>query len=333
MKAPRSFRASPPTLQRALRACALGFAILAPHAVAQGWPARPVKIVVPNAPGAAPDVIARIAAERLSRIVGSAFVVENNTAGAGLVAAQGVAKSPPDGYTLLVGTITSFALNPNLYPQTPYRPERDFVGAAMLYDTGSQVVAVHPDVAARSLGELIALAKEQPGKVAYAADRGLASIVGEWMFRTAGAPMTLIPYKVPSQSLSDTAAGRTQAIIISIAAIEPLRKAGKLRVLAVSSAKRFPGMPEVPAVSETLPGFNGSGWSTLAAPAGTPVDVLQRINQATERVLKDPDYQQRLLALGYVTDSAWSLAEIAELYRRENEKWGRIIRELGIKPE
>ncbi|MBF8279699.1 MAG: hypothetical protein HW385_1131 [candidate division NC10 bacterium] len=307
--------------------------IAALPAAAQPWPAKTVRIMVPNAPGSGPDLLARLASDRLARLLAMSFVVENNTAGAGIVAARNAAKSAPDGYTLLIGTVTSLAINPFVFAELPYRPERDFAGAAMVYDTSSQVVAVHPEVPAGNLAELIALAKSQPGKLAYAADRGLASIVGEWMFRTAGAPITLIPYKSPAQSLTDTSAGRTQAIIISLAAIDSLRKAGKLRVLAVISVKRFPGLPELPAVAETLPGFNGNGWSTLVAPTGTPVEILRRINQATDQVVREREYTQRLLALGYTIDGAGTLESIAEFHRSEREKWGRVIRELGIKPE
>jgi tripartite-type tricarboxylate transporter receptor subunit TctC len=310
----------------------LGLLLAAAGAAAQGWPARPVRVIVPNAPGAVPDLVTRLATDRLGKVLGASFVVENNTAGAGIVAAQTVAKAAPDGYTLGVGTITSLATNPNMFQSLPYRPE-DFVGAAMVYEVGSQVVAVHPDVPAKSLPELFALAKAQPGKLAYAADRGLASIVGEWMHRTAGVQITLIPYKVPSQSLTDTAGGRTQMIIISIPAIENLRRAGKLRVLAVSSAKRFPLLPDVPTIAETLPGFSAGGWSALVAPAGTPQEMLLRINRATDQVVRDAEYQQRLLAFGLTIENAGTLESIAEFFRAEREKWGRVIREVGIKPE
>jgi tripartite-type tricarboxylate transporter receptor subunit TctC len=317
-----------------LAAVALAALVAATPAVAQtSYPSKPVKILVPNAPGAIPDLIARLVGERLGRILNTSFVIENNTAGAGIVSAQTAAKAPADGYTLFVGTITSMALNPHLFASLPYNPEKDFVPVAMVYDVGSQVLAVHPDLPAKNLRELIALAKSQPGRISYAADRGLASIIGEWMFRTAGAPATLIPYKSPSQSVTDTAAGRTQAIIISIPPIEAMRKSGKLRLLAVTSLKRFPTLPDVPAVSETLPGFNGSGWSSLMAPAGTPRDILQKLNRATDQAVKEPEYQQRLLAMGYFIEDAGTLDEIAQLQRAERDKWGRIIRELGIKPE
>ena len=299
---------------------------------AQSWPAKPVRVTVPNAPGATPDLVTRLATERLARLLNTSFVVENNTSGAGVVAAQSVARASPDGYSLLVGTITSLAINPNMMQSLPYRPE-DFVGAAMVYDTGSQVVAVHPDVPAKTLPELFALARSQPGKLSYAADRGLASILGEWMHRTAGVEITLIPYKVPSQSLSDTAGGRIQEIIISIPLIDNLRKAGKLRVLAVSSAKRFPLLPEVPTVGETLPGFVASGWSALVAPVGTPAEILQRINRATDQVVRDAEYKQRLLTFGLTVEGAGSIDSIAAFIKTERDKWGKIIRETGIKPE
>jgi tripartite-type tricarboxylate transporter receptor subunit TctC len=316
------------------RAClCLAFVLAAGASHAQGWPTKPVRIIVPNGPGAVPDLLTRVLADRLSKALSAAFVIENNTAGAGLVAAQAVARAAPDGYTFGVGTVTTLALNPAMYSSLPYRPESDFVGAAMVYDTGSQVVAVHPDVPVKSLAELIALAKSQPGKLSYAADRGLASVVGEWMKKTAGIDMALIPYKVVSQSLTDTASGRIQAIIISVPAIDNLRKAGKLRVIALSSAKRFPGLPDVPTMAETLPGFHASGWSALVGPAATPVEVLQRLNRAVEQVVRETDYRERLLPFGVTTEGAGTLEWIANFFRSEREKWGKIIREVGVKPE
>ena len=321
-------------LRAALAVSAIVFAAIFINAArAQAWPAKPVKVIVPNAPGAIPDVITRVAADRLSKALGAAFVVENNTAGAGLVAAQAAARAAPDGYTLFVGTVTTLALNLHLFRSLPYRPDSDFVGAVMLYDTGSQSLAVHPEVPAKNLAEFIALAKSRPGKLAYAADRGLASVVGEWLKKAAGIDIVLIPYKAPSQSLSDTAAGRTQAIIISLPAIDNLRKSGKLRMLAVSSAKRFPGLPDVPAMSETLPGFNASGWSALVAPAGTPIEILRRINRAAEPVMDDPDYRQKLLAFGITTEGAGTVESIAQFFKSERERWGTIIRDVGITPE
>lgn len=302
-------------------------------ACAQDWPSKPVRVVVPNAPGSTPDVVARLATDRLAKLLGTSFVVENNTAGAGLVAAQNAAHAAPDGYTLFVGTITSFAINPHMFKSLPYKPDRDFIGAALVYDGSAQVVAVPPDLPARTLAEFFALARAQPGKLSYAADRGLASILGEWMHKVAGVEVTLIPYKVPSQSLSDTAAGRTQMIIVSMPLIENLVKGGRLRVLAVSSLRRFPGLPDVPAISETLPGVHASGWSALVAPTGTPIGILQRINRAADEVVNEPEYRRRLLGFGLTAERAGTLDSIAELFRSESERWGRIIREIGVTPE
>ncbi len=307
--------------------------VAAGNCPAQGWPAKPVKVVIPNGPGSTPDVVTRLVTDRLAKQLGTAFVIENNTAGAGLVAAQNAAHAAADGYTLFVGTITSFAVNPHMFKSLPYQPDRDFVGAALVYDGSAQVVAVHPDVPAKNLAELFAFARSQPGKLAYAADRGLASILGEWMNKAAGVEVTLIAYKVPSQSLSDTAAGRTQMIIVSIPLIESFLKSGRLRVLAVSSPRRFPGLPNVPAISETLPGVSASGWSALVAPIGTPAEILQRINRATDEIVKEPDYKRRLLAFGLTVEGAGTLDSIAELFRSERARWGRIIKDVGVKPE
>ena len=303
------------------------------HASAQTWPAKPVKFIVPNAAGSVPDVIARMLGDRLSLALGRQFVVENNTAGAGLVAAQVAGRSAPDGYTFFLGTIVSLATNQYMFKSLPYDPERDFTPVAMLYDSGAFAIAVHPDVAAGSLSELIALAKAQPGKLSYAADRGLASIVGEWLNKVVGTQIVLVPYKAVAQSLQDTVAGRTQMIIISTAAVDSLRRAGKLRVLAVSSINRFPGLKDIPTISETVPGFHAAGWSSLVAPTGTPAEILQRLNRETDRFLKEPEVIERLLGFGLTTSGAGTPQSVAEFVRNERERWGRIMKEVGVQPE
>ncbi len=311
----------------------LAAALLAGEAAAQAWPAKPVRFLIPNGPGGAPDLIARMWADRMSRGFGQSFVVENNPAGAGLLAPQAAAKSPPDGYTFLFGSIVSLVTNVHAYKSLPYDPARDFTAVGMLVDISPVVVAVHPDVPAKTLQELIALAKAQPGKLSFAADLGFPGIVGRWMNKVAGTDMVHVPYKLAATSLQDTVSGRVPVIIMSLAPVQPFARSGKLRLIALTSQKRFPGMEDVAAAGELLPGFSAEGWFCVVAPAGTPADIVQRLNRETEEFTKQPDVVAKLRSLALDTSGAGTPQSTAEFIRRERERWGRIMKEIGIQPQ
>jgi tripartite-type tricarboxylate transporter receptor subunit TctC len=255
---------------------------------AQSYPAKTVRIIVPNGAGSSPDVVARMVGDRLGRRLNQQFVVENNIAGAGLVAAQQAAKSPADGYTLFMGSASAMASNPVMFKSLPYDPVKDFVPVANLVDNGPYVLAVHPDVPAKTFNDWVALAKSRPGKLSFAADAGLAGVIGKWLNKTAGIDVVHVPYKAIPPSIQDTAGGRVEMILISPVAIAPFTSSGKLRIIGITSAKRFPGMENIPTVAETLPGFQIGGWFILTAPAGTPASVTQILNREIDTYLKEP---------------------------------------------
>ena len=302
-------------------------------ALGQSYPAKSVKLIVPNGAGSSPDVVARLVAERLSRRLGQQFIVENNIAGAGLVGAQQAAKSPPDGYTLFMGSASAMASNPVMFKSLPYDPVKDFVPVAGLVDNGPYVLAVHPDVPAKNFVEWVALAKARPGKLSFAADAGLAGIIGKWLNKTAGIDVVHVPYKAIPPSIQDTAGGRVEMILISPVAIAPFTSSGKLRTIAITSGKRFPGMENIPTVAETLPGFQIGGWFLLAAPAGTPPDITQKLNREVDAYLKEPEILDRLRGFGFATSGAGTPQSLQEFIRTEQARWVQIARETGVEPQ
>ena len=296
---------------------------------AQIYPGKPVKIIVPNAPTSAPDVAARMLSERLTRTMGQQFVLENNTAGSGLVAAQQAAKAVPDGYTLFIGSGSGMVVNPNIFKSVGYDTLRDFTPIAFLGESAF-VIAVHPDVPAKTIADWIALAKAQPGKLSFGADAGVNGIVGVWFNKMAGINTVHVPYKSLAPQIQDTVAGRTQMILVSAVAIESMVKAGKLRPIGLTSARRFPGMEHIPTVAETLPGFQVGGWFILTAPAGLPDAIAQRLNSEVDQFLKDPPVVEKFRAFGFENQGAGTLPAVRDFVRSELEKWARITKEAGV---
>lgn len=309
------------------------FCLLSGAAIGQAYPLKSVRFIVPNGAGSSPDVVARLVAERLSRRLGQQFLVENNIAGAGLVGAQQAAKAAPDGYTLFMGSASAMASNLVMFKSLPYDPTRDFVPVAGLVDNGPYVLAVHPDVPVKTFSEWVALAKARPGKLSFAADAGLAGIVGKWLNKTAGIDVVHVPYKAIPPSIQDTAGGRVEMILISPIAIAPFTSSGKLRTIAITSAKRFPGMENIPTIAETLPGFQIGGWFLLAAPAGTPGDIVQRLNHEVDVYLKEPEIIERLRNFGFSTSGAGTPQSLQEFIRSEQARWVQIAREVGVEPQ
>jgi len=301
---------------------------------AQGWPEKSVKFIAPVSSGTSLDISLRMVADRLTQSHGRSFYVENVTGGLGLIAAQTAARAEPDGYTFLLGGVGVIAADRHLFKSLPYNPDRDFVPVAMIYDASAFVVAVHPDVPAKTVPELSALAKANPGKLSYGTGTvGVLGMPGMWFNKQAGTEMVAVPYNNSAQMMQDAVAGRTQVLFTTIGAVAPFRKAGKLRVLGVSSSRRFPGWDDVPTISETLPGYDIVGVGILMAPTGTPGAIVQRLNREIDRILKDPEVGQKLIALGMTTVGAGTPQSIAEFVRSQRENWDRMLTGVNIKPQ
>ncbi|MGB7542110.1 MAG: tripartite tricarboxylate transporter substrate binding protein [Burkholderiales bacterium] len=304
------------------------------HANAQTWPARPIKVIVSQAAGGAPDIICRLITDRLTRAMDQQVVVENRPGSGNVVGAQAAARAAPDGYTFFFATAAALVTNPYTFKSLPYDPARDFVPVAMIAK-GPFFVMAHPGVPAKTLAELIAYDKANPGKLAFATDgpRNFSGILAAWLNKLAGTQILTVPYATMPQGVQDTVAGRTQLAVLAVPAAAPFIKRGALRPLAVSYARRIPGYEDVPTIAETFPGFEFIGWFAFVAPAGTPREIVQRMNREVDRILKDPEIGQRLANLGFYTEGAETPEGVAEFVRAELAKWGRIVKEIGIQPE
>jgi tripartite-type tricarboxylate transporter receptor subunit TctC len=314
---------------------ALGLAALALNgqtlAQTSTWPSRPVRIVVPFGAGSGNDIVARLMADRLSRKLGQTFIVDNRVGANGAIGADVVAHSTPDGYTLFVTTNTTQAANPSLMKWLNYDPIKDFTPISRLANTPALLV-VHPSVAAKTLPELIALAKSKPGKLSYASGSAGTLVPGAMLVHAAHIDMLSVPYKTIPQALNDVIAGQVEMMFTDMATGLPQVRAGKVRAIGISSVQPAALLPDVPPIARTLPGFELLAWYALYAPRGTPANVIDKLNAETRAILADRDVQERFSALGLEPMSS-SPQELAVFGRSELEKWGRLIKAAGIEAE
>jgi len=323
-------------VRRRLLLAALAVSVMvAPSAWAQAYPDKPVKLLVPYPPGGATDVIGRVLAQKLSTGLGQQFVVDNRAGAGGSLGAGVVAKATPDGYTLLMGALTSHSINAALSPATvPYDISKSFAPVSIV-GTVPLVFVVHPSVKANTLAELIALAKAQPGALAFAsAGNGSPQHLATEMFkRMAGVEVLHVPYKGSGPAMIDLVGGQVQAMIETAPAASGQIKAGKLRALATTTALPVVSLPGVPTVAQAgLPGFEVSSMFGILAPAGTPDAVINRLNAALKTILADPEVRESLLAQGAAATHT-TPAEAARAIQAEFTKWDKVIKDGNIKAE
>jgi tripartite-type tricarboxylate transporter receptor subunit TctC len=303
-------------------------------AAAQTYPSRPVKIVVPATPGGAIDLIARTLAEKLTASLGQPVVVENKPGASNNLGTDFVAKSPPDGYTLLI-IASSHATNKHLFKSLPYDPVKDFEPVVYTHVV-PLLLAVHPSVPAKDVPELTAWLKANPGKATFATSGPGSSLhmAAELYMSMTGTKMQQVPYKGSSAAHPDLLAGRTNMIFDTITAIRGHVKSGAVRGLAVTTLKRSTSMPELPAISEApgMAGYDASTWGGILAPAGTPKDAVARLNTAMNAALKLDDVRARLGGAG-VEIQGGTPEQFGDVIKAEVEKWGRIVKQAGIQPE
>jgi tripartite-type tricarboxylate transporter receptor subunit TctC len=317
-----------------MRALLLLALLAAGQACAQEWPARPVKLIVSQAPGTSPDITARYLADRLSKAWSQPVVIENRPGGQNVPGAQAAARSAPDGYTFFYATSAAIVSNPYTFKSLPYDPEKDFVPVAMIAKS-PMVIAVNPSVPAKSLAELVALDRASPGKLAAANEgaKTFSGLMAQMLNKTAGIGLLQVPYSGVSPAIQDTIAGRTQVVLVSSAALLPYLKRGELRPLAVSAGKRVRGLEEVPTLTETYPGFEYVGWFALLAPTGSPAAAVQRANRDLDKVLADPEVAQRLYDFGLVNEGAGTPESLADFLRAERGRWAKLVKDVGLEPE
>jgi len=316
----------------ALAAAQLAGTAFVSEANAQAYPARVIKLIAPYPPGGGVDTVARLIAERLAPKLGQQVVVDNKPGAGATIGADALAKSPADGYTLMLGSIIDYSIAPHFQKNLGFDMSRDFTPIVEVgFGTVGMVVAA--DLPARSVKELIALARAKPGELSFASSGsgGAHHLEGEMFKQMAGVDMVHVPYKGTTQFLPDLIAGRVQMTVDSMPAHLPHIKSGKLRALAVASKLRSPLLPEVPTMAEAgLPGFEASTNYTLFAPAGTPRDIVARLNKETNEVLQQPDLRDRLLGLGIIVSGGASEAVQARI-AGEMGRWAGVIKAANIK--
>ena len=318
--------------------CALIFCLVCVLAVdvkAQSWPNRPLKLIVPTGPGAATDVMARMLADGVSRNLDQSMVVENMPGASGIVAHQTVARAAPDGYTFLFTNTSGMAINLISFKQLPYDPTKDFTAVATVCNQGPQMISVNAELPVKTLSDLIAYAKANRGKLSIAFDTtaGAAAFAAKLFNRRADLGLVEVPYRSAAQMTQDVASGINQVMISSIAAARSVVDAGKVRPIAITSQMRFRGLPDLPAVSETLPGIAIDGFFGIVAPAGTPADIVARLNREIAGYLKGPEIQQRLISFGLATEGAGTPESTAQFIREEQDRWRALAQELGVEPQ
>jgi tripartite-type tricarboxylate transporter receptor subunit TctC len=279
--------------------------------------------------------MARLVADGVSRTLGQPMVVENMPGASGILAHQAAARAAPDGYTLLFTNTSGMAINLVSFKQLPYDPTRDFTAVALVCSLAPQMLSVNAELPVASVGELITYAKANPGKLSIAFDTtaGAAAFGAKLFNKRAGLGLVEVPYRSAAQMTQDVASGINPVMMSSPAAANAVVQAGKVRRLAVTSSKRFPALPDLPSLSETMPGLVMNGLFSIVAPTGTPAEVVARLNREIARYLEGADVQQRLLALGLATEGAGTPESAAQTIRREQELWRAVAQELGVEPQ
>ncbi len=312
----------------------LCMASVVPAGAAETFPSKPIRLVVPFTPGGTTDILARLIAQKSGEVLGQSVVVDNRPGAGGNIGAEAVARSTPDGYTLLMGTLGTQVTNQFIYARMPYDSAKDFAPVTLVANSPN-VLLVNSTLAANSVGELIALAKREPGKINYASTStgGSPHLSGELLNSMAGISMQHVPYKGAAPAMTDLLAGQVNLMFDNLPSALAQIQAGKVKAIAVTSVKRASVLPSVPTVRESgLPGYEVNSWFGLLAPAGTAPERVRQIQQAVDKVLAMPDVRKRIEQLGAEPGGEGSAAFAAEI-KADTEKWSRVIKAAGIKAQ
>jgi tripartite-type tricarboxylate transporter receptor subunit TctC len=317
----------------ALLAAAVAGSIAAPAAFAQAWPAKPVRVIVSFPGGTAPDIIGRVIGDKLGQAWNQPLVFENRPGAGGITAMSAFVRSPADGYTLGLIAASTVTITPHLFKDPQFDPDKDFVIAATA-GISPMMFAVHPASGINTMAELIARAKAAPGKVNFASP-GLFTVphlAGEMVNRQAGVQLYSVPYNGSVQSTTAAVTGDATLVIDGIPPLAAQIRAGKLRPIAVASKAKLPGWENVPATSDTLPGFEPIGWFAVLAPTGTPQAIVERVNRDVNAAMKMPDVVARMAELG-VYPNPGSVKDAQDFLAKERVLWKKVIDEVGVKPQ
>jgi tripartite-type tricarboxylate transporter receptor subunit TctC len=304
------------------------------QAQTQNWPDRPVRFIVTQAAGGTPDIIARLLADRLGQAIGQQVIVENRPGGANVLGAQAAARAAPDGYTFLFATAAALVTNPHTFKSLPYDAVKDFTPVANIARVPFFIM-VNPQVEAKTLPELIALEKKNPGGLSVATDgqRNFSGMLTAWLSKLGGVNLTQVPYTAMPAGIQDALAGRVHVAILAVPSAAPHIQQGKLRAVATSSAERVPGFDQVAPIAQTYPGFDFIGWFVLVAPAGTPKEIVQRVNAEMDKILRDPEIRERMRKAGFYSEGAGTPEQAAAYIRSQYDAWGKVVKEIGLQPE
>ena len=324
-----------PNVRRSILGAALAaLTVTAPGAFAQAFPTKPIRLICPFPPAGAVDIASRATATELAKILGQTVTVDNKPGAGGNIGGAEAARANPDGYTIFMTTSGINAINPALYSKMPFDPNKDLVPVAALVSLNN-VLVLHPSVKANSVAEVIALAKSQPGKINYASSGSGTSIhmSGEMFKFIAKVDMTHIPYKGSAPAVTDLLGGQVMLMFDNIPSALPHIKGGKLRALATTGAKRDPALPDLPTIAEAgVAGYESGVWFGLAVPAGTPKEVIARLNDASNRGVKSPDFIKRMTDLGY-NIMGGTPEQMSDLLKVEVARWGPIVKASGAKAD
>lgn len=322
-----------PISRRAALAAAAALASPALHA-AESWPSRPIRMIVPFAPGGGADVVARLVADPIAAQLGQPIIIENRGGAGGGIGTAAVAQAPADGYTLLYGTPGPLVTNPILMPRLPYDAVQDFAPVSLLTQ-GAYVMAVHAGLPVRSVADFVALAKARPGQLTYSsAGIGAGShLAGALLCIEAGIDMLHVPFRGSGPAIQEVAGGRVSLAIDTYSIMVPLIEAGRLRPIASTTARRAPERPDLPTIAETIPGFEVTVFNYLCVRSGTPQPIVERLNAAVVKALAQSALMDRMLAAGTSTPTASTPEALGALLRSESAKWRDVIQRAGIKAE
>jgi tripartite-type tricarboxylate transporter receptor subunit TctC len=313
--------------------CAAVFLVASAGVLAQEYPQRAVRIIVPYPPGSGTDIVARLLGQRVGESWGQPMVVENRPGAGAIVGVEAVAKAAPDGYTIGIADTGPLAINPALYPKLPYDPLRDFAPVIEVAKLPFMLVA-HPSLGVSSIAELIAAAKREPGRINYASvgNGSGVHLASELFKKRAGIDLVHIPYKGSAPALNDVLAGTTPVMFVNLLSGMPHVKSGRLRALAVAGPARLRALPDVPTIGEAgVPGYEFQAWFGVIAPVATPAPIVERLNAEFRRVLSLADIRDRLLNEGGMQPVGGGAEQFAALIASEKERWGKLVRETGAR--
>ena len=306
-------------------ACAFG------NAAAQQYPSKPIRFVVPYVPGGGTDTLARLVGQKLSEALGQSVVIDNRPGAGGVIGGDMVAKSPPDGYTIMLASASPITVAPHIQKQMPYNPLKDFAPVTLIAIVPA-VLAVHPALPVKSVKEVIALAKAKPGQLTFSSsgNGGTGHVSGEMFKMLAGVDMLHVPYKGTAPATTAVLSGEVSLTFANMISVLPHIKSGKLRALAVTTTKRSPVLPNLPTVAETVPGYLSGPWYGVLAPAGTPAPIVSRLNQEIVKIIRSPEVSENLRSEG-ADPIGSSPAEFAAHLKSELDRMGKVVRQSKMK--